>query len=83
MFVIILPLRLSSGALNNEFIKKCCIEWQNKLGNGDFGNFSINQFYAGGSCYDSYESSLLNKSTTITRSTRLKQEKILQTLRYS
>lgn len=68
--------------MSNEFIKKCCIEWQKKLSNGEFGNFSLSQLYSGGAnCYDSYESSLLNKSTTITRSTRLKQEKILQTLR--
>ncbi|RNA01523.1 hypothetical protein BpHYR1_035838 [Brachionus plicatilis] len=27
---------LGIGALNNEFIKKCCIEWQQKLSKGYF-----------------------------------------------
>lgn len=74
-------IRLSVGALNNEFIKKCCIEWQTKLAGGEFGDFSLSQFYPNDTSYENYENSLLNKSTTITRSTRLKQEKILQSLR--
>ena len=103
-----LHLRLSLGALNNEFIKKCCSEWQHKLANSEFGTYSIsnnntssnsttannsgansgnsavpgtsNHSSATNSNYDSYESTLLNTSTTITRSTRLKQQKILQNL---
>ncbi|CAF0709986.1 unnamed protein product [Brachionus calyciflorus] len=55
--------KLSIGALNNEFIKKCCTEWQQKLANGNFDNL---------------ENSLHN--TTITRSTRLKQQRLLESL---
>ena len=68
---------MTVGALNNEFIKKCCAEWQQKLSNGDFGNFSINSMSGGelatGGCAAS--------SATITRSTRLKQQKLLQSLK--
>lgn len=79
--------KLSLGALNNEFIKKCCIEWQHKLGNSEFGNYNINNSHhnsnnnnVNNQNYNCYESTILHTSTTITRSTRLKQQKILQNL---
>jgi len=77
--------RLSLGALNNEFIKKCCVEWQHKLRNSEFGNYNSQHNNTSTNSnsnqnFDSYESTILNTSTTITRSTRLKQQKILQNL---
>ncbi len=70
--------RLSVNALTNEFIKKCYIEWQQKLSNGEFGNFHINNYQNN---LKNYDASILNTSTTITRSTRLKQQKLIQSLK--
>ena len=78
------------GALNNEFIKKCCTEWQQKLSNGDFGSFDINSIkknvagggVAGGDAAAAAASLLLlNSTTTITRSARLRQQKLMQSLK--
>lgn len=68
------------GALNNEFIKKCCTEWQKKLSNGDFGNFNINSIGTGEPGAPGSDGRV-NSCTTITRSTRLRQQKLLQSLK--
>lgn len=68
--------KLSGSALNNEFIKKCCTEWQQSLANGEFGNYTSTW-----GCSVDYENSLLNLNTTITRSTRLRQQKLLQSIK--
>lgn len=72
--------RLNVGALNNEFIKKCCTEWQQKLSNGDFGNFNINSIGTGEPGAPGSDGRV-NSCTTITRSTRLRQQKLLQSLK--
>ncbi len=81
--------KLNTGALNNEFIKKSCIEWQKKLSGAEFGNFNTNKLQDSNflnhnnllSTETFNEKNLLNTTQTITRSTRLRQQKLLQSLR--
>ncbi len=76
--------RLSIGALNNEFIKKCCTEWQHKLVSGKFdinSNASFNCNATTTLASENYDNNILNTSAAITRSTRLRQQKLLESLK--
>jgi hypothetical protein len=59
--------KLSMGALNNEFIKKCYNEWQKKLENGEFVASSSQK-----------SNNILMNNTSKTRATAKLKQKILE-----